>query len=287
MLLENGTVVKETQFITVTPEQAQKWLTDCNEQQGHLIPARVKTYATDMSAGRWDPNGEPLIFSKENKLLNGQNRLHACVQANVPFTTSIVIGRESSTYRTIDTGKGRSNADVLSIKGIKNPSAVTAVLTLISKYEKDKVGFTKDKETAYEIDECLLAHPGVEDVVAEVAKLPKGLKDAAISFMIYASTVAAPELTKSILEKLGTGANLKKDDPILTLRNKFMFNKDSDRTVNLALVIKTLNAEIAGKQISVLKYNRKTETFPAVKGLLIGKPIVEKKKDSKESEVSG
>src|SRR4051812_40935726 len=103
---------------TITPALAQEWL-KLNTKNRVLRPHRVSTFARDMKMGRWMLNGEAITFSDLGRLLNGQHRLHACVEANRSFETVVMRGVPDKSFPTIDTGGKRTAGDVLGMSGIK------------------------------------------------------------------------------------------------------------------------------------------------------------------------
>jgi hypothetical protein len=119
-LTQPGSVMKTT----VTPELAQAMLETINGENRPLSHARVKQYADVLTRGQYVFNGESIQVGVKTDntlvLLNGQHRLSACVTAGVSFETVLVLGLPHNVFSTIDRGKTRSYADVLSVAGYKN-----------------------------------------------------------------------------------------------------------------------------------------------------------------------
>lgn len=104
-------------------------LKDFNNSNRPMSQSVAKLYANEMLRGQWECNGEPLIFSVDERgeahLISGQHRLRAlqiaCEQAeagNWPNAQTeldmvIIVGVQHYTADTVDTGKSRSHADVL------------------------------------------------------------------------------------------------------------------------------------------------------------------------------
>src|SRR5689334_16796059 len=123
-----------TRVVLVTPKLAREWLekNDCNRP---LSLATVARYAADMRAGKWELNGETIIFSKRG-LLDGQHRLHAVIEADVSVEMLVVHDVECRAFSTIDSGKARTFADVLGIDGHKNASVLASSVNLLDAYER-------------------------------------------------------------------------------------------------------------------------------------------------------
>lgn len=86
-LLEVGLGYTET---IVTPRVAKQWLLNSMPLK-HLSQQMIDRYAVAMRNGEWHMESrEPLRFDSSGRLVDGQHRLHACVQANRAFPAAIV-----------------------------------------------------------------------------------------------------------------------------------------------------------------------------------------------------
>lgn len=121
---------------SITPEKAVKWLEN-NSVNRHLIPSRVNAYARDMEQGRWLLNGQSIIFNGDGGLLDGQHRLHAVVESGVTIKSIVVRGAPPEAFASLDQGKARSAADVLSIERYVEPKQLAST---ISYYHKVSTG---------------------------------------------------------------------------------------------------------------------------------------------------
>ena len=61
---------------------------------------KVDEYMKEMQDGKWKLNGKSIIFDKNGRLLNGQHRLAAVVQAGVPLTILVVRGIDPEVLET-------------------------------------------------------------------------------------------------------------------------------------------------------------------------------------------
>jgi hypothetical protein len=76
------------EWMTVTPDQALKWLEDTNTNNRSVRDIHVQRLASDMKNGKWRGfNGEAIRFDSLGRLVDGQHRLWACTVAGVPFDT--------------------------------------------------------------------------------------------------------------------------------------------------------------------------------------------------------
>lgn len=113
----------------ITPETAIAML----ETNVHNRSMKRTAIAEDVRDGNWELNGETIVFSDEGVLLDGQNRLAACIEANKPIVTIVVRGISAEAQMTIDTGIKRQVADQLKMLGYKDPNFVAAAGTALLK----------------------------------------------------------------------------------------------------------------------------------------------------------
>jgi len=104
---------------TLTSKEAKEMLAT-NTKNRKVSRVRVKEYAQAMRRGEWQLNGQPILISASNVLLDGQHRLLALASIREDIKVPFVIGKNVSenAFETIDTGKKRSSADLLSICGV-------------------------------------------------------------------------------------------------------------------------------------------------------------------------
>jgi hypothetical protein len=101
---------------TITKETALEYLALSGENR----PYR-RGYA-DVLAGKllreeWQVNGDSIRFDTDGRLRDGQHRLQMVAQTGIPIEVVVVRGIDPGSFVTIDTGKKRSLADVLAIRG--------------------------------------------------------------------------------------------------------------------------------------------------------------------------
>lgn len=117
-----------TSEILITPEMAMDIL-QTNSRNRKMDKELILVYADQMSRGLWKFNGESIIISDENVLLDGQHRLGAIVKSGISQKCIIVRGISQSAFDTIDTGKTRTAGDILSIANIKDSRKISSIIT--------------------------------------------------------------------------------------------------------------------------------------------------------------
>lgn len=119
----------------VTPATAKMILESYNTENRAISPCLVARYAKAMVDSRWLFTGESIIFSR-TRLLNGQQRLTACVQSGKPFDSVMVFGVADEAFEVMDTGKKRSAGDVLGMIGVPYSNTVAAIIRFTTIWDK-------------------------------------------------------------------------------------------------------------------------------------------------------
>jgi len=120
---------------TLTPQMATWILKRHNNHNRGLSKSALEKYSSDMRNGQWGVTGEPLQFSTEGNLLNGQHRLFSLIVSKTSQSFFICTGLPPESFEKMDSGKVRSNSDVLSMKGFKEPATLSAMIRSILAYE--------------------------------------------------------------------------------------------------------------------------------------------------------
>jgi hypothetical protein len=126
---------ENSRIVVISPALAN-WILDNKNQQGNRKrkPQRIQRYAEAMTNDTWLLTGEPLIFGKTGKLLDGQNRLAAGVLSNKPFKTHVVFNIDDNVFVAINSGKSRSSSDTFYTAGIKDSGIVSPAVRWLMIY---------------------------------------------------------------------------------------------------------------------------------------------------------
>jgi len=83
---------------TITPRLAREYLATDEGKNRRPSKNHVQYLADSISRGEWvQITGQPIAFDKMGRLVNGQHRLLACIQANLPINVEIVRGVDDET----------------------------------------------------------------------------------------------------------------------------------------------------------------------------------------------
>jgi len=267
-----------TDYMKVTPQMAEGWLTFNLIKNRRLTPSVINRYAADMRSGDWiGDNGETVKFTRDGTLVDGQHRLHAIAMTGVPQYLLVAFNVHEAAFSTVDAGKKRGFGDVLSIDGCLNSTLLGATLSWLIKQSAGGLHVSV-QITNQMILAALPKYPGVEDSVswATAHRTKRGnLAPSLAAFLHYelsraAGQQKAEEFLLSLIDGVSpTGKPLYKSSPSIVLRARLEANSVAKaklgRTDVVALCIKAWNAHMAGRKIKALKWARNAgERFPTV-----------------------
>jgi hypothetical protein len=216
-------------IVTITPDMAKKLL-ERNINNRPLQKRAIETYASDMRMGRWRVTGQGLGYDRMGNLIDGQNRLHACMEANTPFDTVVATGLEPEAKDVVDTGVKRTFAHVLRMHGHQNVMQLSGGVALRMRYDKvvrdglpwhtystRAIRASHDEQLEY-----LHAHPSLDKSILRMnlvrAHFPILPASAIIAFVSMGLELDEEGMGEFI-QRFVSGAGLETDDPLLTLRN--------------------------------------------------------------------
>lgn len=266
--------------ITITPTMAKEMLAK-TEALGYAnyrrkLKSRISLYADDMKAGRWKYNGEPILTGMNGEVLDGQNRLWACIKANASFDALVVYDVSEDAVDTMNTGAPRTFRDILERRGFSKADVLAATVPFIYNWEKTG-GVARDvtnHASRMALKECLDRHPRLIDYTQKNKNLHDlGLADSFTSALRYVLVLASDEETAyQFLGELAMGDLLKERSPVFQLRKRLIRNvvgkasKLTPRT-KFALTAKAWNLWLSGQECLQLKWTSVgpgEEAFPAV-----------------------
>lgn len=148
-------------LVLFTPELAEVVLDTRNYERQRPIKQKVEQYAADMRNGKWRlTKSDPILFTKQGKLINGQHRLSAVKMSGISQMFYVATGADETEFQVIDTGISRTAADGL--KGlVRNANGVAALsrrmLNIMRGYAIDSHAGVKKVVTNADVQEYALA----------------------------------------------------------------------------------------------------------------------------------
>lgn len=104
----------ESRVMTITPEIAKKLL-ETSPGNRSLRSGYIDALAGAMRRGEWRVTSQGIGIDVNGHLRDAHHRLHACIKANVPFQSLVVLGMPVNAYEVTDTGIVRSLADRIGV----------------------------------------------------------------------------------------------------------------------------------------------------------------------------
>jgi hypothetical protein len=230
--------------LAITPEVARVWLT-YNYLNRNQRESGKRNYSSDMEEGNFAINGATITFSRpvadgESEyvpngkvcLMDGQHRLQSCVQSGKPFVSYVVYGLSPDVRPTIDSGIKRTYADTLQLQGEKNANVLSSIIRRALAWSGGDVHLTLKRSTLTnsQLNEFFDQHPELRRS-AEIAtrthhefhqSTQQALRQSMIGFTHWLLMQNNEKLTPEFFERLGDGASMPVNHPIMHLRRRLL-----------------------------------------------------------------
>lgn len=186
--------------------------------------------ASKQGRGEWQINGDSIRFDSNGILRDGQHRLKMVVQTGTPIEVVVVRGINPDAFITMDTGKKRSLADVLSIQGEPQPATLAGALAWVRRYLVGNMFITAVSHEQHL--GILTQHPEIKDSVAFFSNLSKPAgypgQPTITTACHYLFSRVDPLKANELIEGYVTGLGLAGlRDPIYRLREQVIGYKNS------------------------------------------------------------
>jgi hypothetical protein len=265
MAKKKSAAAPKARLMTITPSMAEEWL-KYSLDNSDVVRNRpvsdsvVESYVKEIEKGAWVLNGETIKLTEDGIVLDGQHRLWAIVYADKPITTWVVKGVDAKAFATIDRGSKRTVGNILAITGESDTNVLAASLNHLFRYRNRTMerSVTRNSQTAQEAMDLLEREPELKDSPVPVRAWFKAtgvMPLSAAVFLHYILSQKHPRIADEFMEKLGTGIDLSRGDPVRILREKLLLRRTSPRhRLNtkemLALAFKAWKIRLAGKAIT-------------------------------------
>jgi hypothetical protein len=256
---------------TITPNMAEDLLT-ANRKNRNMRAPRVAQLAETMKRGEWSLNGETIKVADDGTLIDGQHRLQAVVESGVAIQSLVIRGLPLEVQDTVDTGRRRRLADVLTIEGYSDSHALGAAVSMLHRFRNgSRIDYSHaTAPSPQQALELIRAEPEIEESVKVARRVTKAVGGpiGVFSALHRLFMEIDPEPAEEFYAKLAKGSNLDDEDPVLHLRNQLARPRQDRNYAQsphhiAALTIKAFNMRRAGRQIELLFF-RKTEKFPTI-----------------------
>ena len=220
-----------TDIVSVTPAMAMKFLQD-NTQNRPISRTFVKRFAKAMREGKWQINGESIVFADDGTLLDGQHRLQAILDSGKTISMTVTRGVSKDSFKTIDIGRKRTGADALATydeKFSKNRGVIAAAITTIVHFGDNGVYDASARGEAFPhsdlIDFAEKNYKQLSRAVEHTQGLTWARKLVPFSCLValfFLFNRKDPYEAETFFHKLNTGEGMLRNDPVNLLRNRLM-----------------------------------------------------------------
>jgi hypothetical protein len=258
---------------SVTPEEAADLLKR-NASNRQLREDRVELYVRELVDGNWGFADSMIVIGRDGVLKNGQHRLTAIVKSNVTMpNVTIQWDAPNDAQKYADRNRPRSGVDDLRIAGVKNALEVSAITSLLVRYEDDKTLLSSSVRNRIispsEREIAMAVYPEVFEAAHLVVHLRSGLGNArlgshaAVGFVFTLGLRRFHEETRQFVELIRTGEDPNPSSPTRRLRDHFLGGRASGQTLTVAaIVIKAFNDFLSGTTRKSPYQWRADEKFP-------------------------
>jgi len=250
------------EIVRVDAEVAASWLAKPWARQRSLSAQVTRKYARSMAAGRWEePSLDPIGFTVDGLLANGQHRLSAVIEAGWSGDMLIAYDVPEENFLVHDTGRHRLAAQFVRLPHAK---VIASMARLILWYDERHPASPRGGGTLFDNDEILafVDDSANTDLLVECARDAENVKKntglppsvhGAVLFIARRGGADADRVA-SWVDGLQSGAGLEVNDPRLALRNKLARQTTirRDQVVMWYLVVRAFNAHMAGRTLGSL-----------------------------------
>lgn len=117
-------------LVELTPELAACAMAR-NDGNRNIRPSHVKFLAEMIAGDQYKLNGETIVLSRNDKLLDGQHRCEAVTKTGLSILTLIVWGIEDESQDTIGLCQARTAGDTFNAHGIESYNRAAAIARML------------------------------------------------------------------------------------------------------------------------------------------------------------
>jgi len=184
---------------TVTPDFARILLTR-KRADAQFDNRDVDNYAAAMRNKAWVLNGQPIIFGRNGKLLDGLQRLMACIRSGVSFQTFLAWNINEELLHTMDQHRRRTYASILESRGIKFAGAMMRTMSRLIRHANGQSGFPVQNISWVHYDRVFESNPEIREAVSMSERYSGSPLRATVRHCIAYFAIAAGQ--RPALEKL-------------------------------------------------------------------------------------
>lgn len=248
----------------ITPAMASKLLEHNFAGQRRLSKGAIAKLVDDIRSGTFALTGDTIKIDINGKVIDGQHRLHAIMQAGKPVELFVARNVATDAYATLDQGRKRSLGDYLHSKGVSYEPVVAAAITRIDGFIRSGGRLDQHTASSQSINRLIELFETEHDVISwapQAHRLGVMFRFSAGTWcaLLYLASLTKAEDVDFFVERLLSGEELSDGDPILLLRNALLHRLTVRRDRRMSnehytsLVIRAWNAYARGETLGLLK----------------------------------
>jgi len=217
---------------TIGPARAEEYLA-ANRGNRNIVQSHVAALARDIRNGQWMFNAQPICFSRSGRLLNGQHRLSAVLEADQPIEVLVMRGLPERAFETYDKQAKKAPAIDELFEDFGDKALISASAVLLWRRELRPADEPDARPTASEIRAVVAGHPELLRLRGFSRKLARYGRSSALVYAAYRVLRDDPALGQVFLNRLETAANLPAGHIILRLRDRLIDLRKADQNTQV------------------------------------------------------
>ena len=169
---------------TISPDRAEEYLA-ANRGNRNIVQSHVAAMARDIRNGQWMFNAQPICFSRSGRLLNGQHRLSAVLEAGQPIEVLVMRGLPEQAFQTYDKQAKKAPAIDEMFDDFGDKALISASAVLLWRRELRPANEPDARPTASEIRGVITAHPQLLRLRGFARKLVRYGRSSALVYAAY------------------------------------------------------------------------------------------------------
>lgn len=194
-----------------------------NDHNRRVSERHLRNLCGAIERGEWKFNGDTIRIDTKGQILDGQHRLMAIEKTGVEMRQIVVSGLPPDVFDTIDVGKKRNFADVLSLGGHRNIHETSSALRKLDMCLFNKGSLSR--RTHVEMENLLKKFPEIHEMVNYCRKTPRHVMPVSAMSACYTMfSRVDKEKAKSWVDAMISGEVIKKN-AVYVLREQLIRNR--------------------------------------------------------------
>lgn len=173
--------------LVFSPELAHEVLEKRNDNNRKPRPNKIKRFAADLTEGFWMLTGDTVKFGSNGDLLDGQNRLRACVVSGVPIKTHVVFGIDPVAFKFLDSGTVRTSGDTFKVAGVPNADLAGKASRWLMIFESTSMdrGISIPNAELFEHYQKRINKDQLQEAIGDAKKVSRVIPTGTLAAMLY------------------------------------------------------------------------------------------------------